>query len=49
MTIQKDKKCKHWFRELMRNDNKKWFFYCQKCLKIVLEEFPQDVNRDTKY
>ena len=29
-----EKECEHWWRELMRNDNTEWYFYCQKCLEI---------------
>ena len=26
--------CEHWFRELMQNNQKEFFFYCQKCILI---------------
>lgn len=30
-----EKECEHWWRELMRNSNTEWYFYCQKCLTIT--------------
>ena len=29
-----EKECNHWYRELMRNNQSEWYFYCQKCLFI---------------
>ena len=32
------KQCEHWFRELMRNNNKEFYFFCQKCILIRKQE-----------